>query len=207
MTFIKIPNKSYEMADSPVTQKEWVELMDSNPSHFAGEDNNPVESVSWNMCQEFIKKLNDKKDGYIYALPTEAQWEFCAKSCADQPIMDIAWCWENSEKTTHRVKEKLPNALGLYDMLGNVWEWCDDLVDGSDRGVRGGGWGNGAQNLRPAGRSFYSPGYRGFAFGFRLIREDIKLSPLTILPWANGKIALAVAKAQSALDELKEILK
>jgi formylglycine-generating enzyme required for sulfatase activity len=126
MKFIKIKNQNYEMQDCPVTQAEWKKVMGTNPTHFKNKPNHPVESVSWDDCQEFIKKMNEKKDGYTYNLPTEEQWEFCAKSCDDQKIMEIAWCWENSKSSTHTVRKKKPNKLGLYDMLGNIWEWCQD---------------------------------------------------------------------------------
>ncbi len=118
--------EDFEIMDAPVTQMEWKEIMGNDPSYFKDKPNNPVETVSWNDCQEFIKKMNDKKDGYTYRLPTEAEWEFCAKSCEDVPIDEQAWYYKNSDSLTHPVKQKSPNKLGLYDMLGNVWEWCQD---------------------------------------------------------------------------------
>src|ERR1700677_4656076 len=155
MKFVKVNN--YEIMDAPVTQKEWKKLMGNNPSYFKG-INNPVESVSWNDCQEYIKKLNDKKDGYIYRLPTEIEWEYCAKSCDDIPINKQSWYYQNSAYKTHPVKNKKPNKLELYDMLGNVWEWCQDLYDqlGPSRVVRGGSWFSRAQYLRSAYRLNFS---------------------------------------------------
>lgn len=172
MNFIKIPGKDFEMMDAPVTQKEWSEVMGNDPSCFKGA-NNPVEQVSWHDCQEFIKKLNEEKDGFIYDLPTEEEWEYCAKSCDKQKIKDIAWCCENSDNKTHPVKQKKPNSLGLYDMLGNVWEWTS-TKEGSGRVLRGGGWYDFARVLRSGCRGSISPGIRYGDFGFRLLREEIK---------------------------------
>lgn len=153
MNFIKIPGKDFEIMDAPVTQGQWQEIMGNNPSHFKDQPDHPVESVSWSDCQEFIQKLNAKQDGYLYRLPNEDEWEYCAKPCDEQDIMKIAWCWENSDKQTHTVKSREPNKYGLYDMLGNVWEWCQDEIYGSNRVVRGGGWGSAAQDLRSGFRA------------------------------------------------------
>lgn len=199
MKFVKV--NDYEIMDAPVTQNEWKELMGNNPSYFKG-NNNPVESVSWNDCQEYIKKLNNKKDGYIYRFPTEAEWEYCAKSCDDIPIDKQAWHYGNSNNKTHPIKKKIPNKLGLYDMLGNVWEWCQDLWDtsGSVRVVRGGGWYDDPQVLRAAGRYYNDPGYRLSNVGFRLVR--------TLLPFntIQNKTEHALSIAKKALQEIEEIL-
>jgi formylglycine-generating enzyme required for sulfatase activity len=124
--------EDFEMMDAPVTQSEWQEVMWDNPSYFKDNPNNPVEQVSWNDCQKFIKKLNEKNDGYVYRLPTEAEWEYCSKSCDKIPLNDQAWYYENSNNKTHPVKQKQPNKLGLYDMLGNVWEWVQDFYGAYD---------------------------------------------------------------------------
>jgi formylglycine-generating enzyme required for sulfatase activity len=130
--------EDFEIMDTQVTQKQWQDVMGSNPSYFKNNPDNPVETVSWNDVQEFIKKLNEKNDGYVYDLPTEEQWEYACRagtqtaySFGDDPkdLKDYAWYWENSENTTHPVKQKKPNAWGLYDMHGNVWEWCKDVYD------------------------------------------------------------------------------
>lgn len=207
MNFIKIKNEDYEMQDCSVTQNEWKEIMGKNPSHFKGE-NNPVENVSWNDCQEFIKKLNGSQKEYVYALPTEKQWEQCAQSCDEIPVLEQAWCYENSESKTHPVKKLKPNKLELYDMLGNVWEWCEDLwsKDSSFRVLRGGGWGSDAQGLRPALRDGGGPSGRGSNIGFRLVRISIKLSSLTLLPF-ESKSEQALAIARKALLEIESILK
>ena len=113
--------KSFEIQSTQVTQEQWEAVMGSRPSRFKG-GFLPVESVSWDECQEFIKKLNEKNEGYTYRLPTEAEWEY---ACADASIED-AWRYENSKGKTHPVGWFKPNKFGLYDMLGNVWEWCED---------------------------------------------------------------------------------
>lgn len=131
MNFVKIPEKNYEMMDAPVTQSEWEELTGENPSRLKGPDR-PVESVSYHDVQKFIEKLNSKNDGYKYRLPTEDEWEHACRAgtttqyyYGDDPkkLSDYAWYWENSDKQTHPVRQKKPNAWGLYDMHGNVWEW------------------------------------------------------------------------------------
>ena len=124
---------SYYICKYEVTQALWQEVMGSNPSRFKG-DNLPVESVSWNDCQVFISKLN-AMTGQHYRLPTEAEWEFAArggnssrgyKYSGSSTLSDVAWYGENSGNKTHLVGTKSPNELGLYDMIGNVREWCSD---------------------------------------------------------------------------------
>ena len=173
MEFIKIPGKNFEMQKTQVTQAQWQQVMGENPSKFKGY-NLPVEQISWNDCVEFIRKLNDKNDGHVYRFPKESEWEFCAKFCDNQSLERIAWFSKNSDNSTQGVALKEANELGLYDMLGNVWEWCQDLYDekGSYRVVRGGSWYYGAQGLRSAYRDGGSPGGRGSSVGFRLVRTQ-----------------------------------
>ena len=180
----------YYIGNTEVTQALWEAVMGSNPSRFKGDDL-PVEHVSWDDCQEFIRKLNSLT-GEHFRLPTEAEWEFASrggnnsrgyKHSGSNYIDNVAWYWDNSEFSTHPVATKLPNELGIYDMSGNVWEWCSDWYgkyssgaltnpkgpyDGSDRVNRGGSWGNGASCCRSSIRTHVSPGYRSDYLGLRL---------------------------------------
>ena len=164
--------------------------MGSNPSRFKG-SSNPVESVSWNDCQEFIRKLNSLT-GRTFRLPTEAEWEFAArggnkskgyKYAGSNSIDDVAWYYSNSGSMTHAVKTKFPNELGIYDMSGNVYEWCQDRYgsyssnaqtnpkdhsNGSYRVLRGGGWIYVARRCRESDRCNNLPVRRG-TFGLRLV--------------------------------------
>ena len=175
-----------------VTQGLWNEVMGSSPSYFTDDDNLPVEQVSWEDCQMFIQRLNDST-GKNYRLPTEAEWEYAAlggseskgyKYSGSDSIVDVAWCWENSEETTHPVGTKQPNELGIYDMSGNVWEWCSDLYDaygsgsqvnpigsetGSNHVLRGGSWRNDAKYCRVKNRFCDMPNVKYFNCGFRLV--------------------------------------
>lgn len=185
--------KSFEMQTTQVTQKQWTEVMGNNPSYFNG-DNLPVERVSWNDCQEFIQKLNSANDGYAYRLPTEAEWEYCCRAGAASAYSfgddtdqtgDYAWYYPNSFNRTHEVAQLKPNAFGLYDLHGNVWEWCQDWYGGYNsqpitdptgpnsgfyRVAHGGGWADFAQCCRSAVRDFGGPGNRYSNVGFRLVR-------------------------------------
>ena len=180
----------FYMGETEVTQALWKAVMGSNPSSFKS-DNLPVENVSWNDCQEFVKKLN-QLTGKIFRLPTEAEWEYAArggknhsgyKYSGSNSIGDVAWYWGNSGSKTYSVKSKKPNALGLYDMSGNVWEWCLDwyenyssaaqadpigLSSGTRRVLRGGGWYNGVGSCRVSCRNDSNSDNRCNDFGFRL---------------------------------------
>ena len=161
--------------------------MGSNPSEFKGCDDCPVENVSWNDVQQFINKLNEKSS-IKYRLPTEEEWEFAARggtqsrgyvySGGNTPG-NVGWYGDNSGNKTHRVGGKSPNELGLFDMSGNVWEWCQDWFkpypgcSGSDqtgvyRVLRGGGWNFNARSCRASSRGSVGPGNRGNYLGFRL---------------------------------------
>lgn len=140
-TIASIRNTGIFNGSSKVTQKEWKAVMGDNPSRFKGDDF-PVECVTWNDCQTFINKLNSLT-GKRFRLPTEFEWEYAArggnkskgyKYAGSNNINDVAWYGNNSGKRTHKVGEKNPNELGLYDMSGNVYEWCQDCV------FRGGSW-------------------------------------------------------------------
>ncbi len=189
---------SFEMMSTEVTQGMWEEVMGSNPSCFKKGDNYPVESVSWNDCQEFIDKLNDLDPSHTYRLPTESEWEFACRagtssadfwgsSSSENAISSYCWYTENSSSSTHQVGTKSPNAWGLYDMTGNVWEWCEDFytsdysdcpTDGraysghsSNRVIRGGSWRSYAKGCRSANRGSSIPGYHYDGFGLRLVRS------------------------------------
>ena len=177
-----------------VTQEEWQAVIGRNPSRFKG-SNKPVEKVCWNECQYFIRALN-LLTGLNFSLPTEAQWEYAArggnrskgyKYSGSNNVDDVAWHSGNSktngEKQTHEVGTMMPNELGLYDMSGNVWEWCSDWYgsyssgsqtnptgpySGSAHVLRGGSWYNIAGSCRVSGRNDYSPDIRGSNTGLRL---------------------------------------
>ncbi|MDR1810095.1 MAG: formylglycine-generating enzyme family protein [Prevotella sp.] len=178
---------SYYIGKYEVTQAQWKAVMGNNPSKFKG-DNLPVENVSWNDAQEFIRKLN-AQTGKNYRLPTEAEWEFAARGgnkskgyeySGSNNAYDVAWFYDEQ---SHPVGTKAANELGIYDMSGNVWEWCSDLygnysgtaqsnpagpASGSSRVPRGGGWYNSARSVRVSNRSGNSPDSRGNNLGFRL---------------------------------------
>ena len=145
-----LKEKGFFIGETEVTQELWEAVTGSNPSNFKGKDN-PVEYVNWNEAQAFIAKLNELT-GKEYRLPTEAEWEFAARGgnksegyeySGSNNIDEVAWCWNNCDQKTHPVKTKAPNELGLYDMSGNVGEWCEDLVlldTLQTRVVCGGSW-------------------------------------------------------------------
>ena len=176
-----------------VMQGEWEQVMGTNPSYRKSFPRCPVERVSWDDAQEYIRRLNQRESGsgYVYRLPTEAEWEYAARAGTVGPrygeLDSIAWYATNSGWTTHPVGEKQANEWGIHDMLGNVWEWTADwygeyssgLVtdpessgSGSDRVLRGGSYGDGAWIVRPAYRDYDSPGYRDLSIGFRLVRTE-----------------------------------
>lgn len=190
----------YYIGKFEVTQELWQAVMGNNPSYFKG-GNNPVEEVSWNDCQEFIRKLN-QLTGQNFRLPTEAEWEYAArggnkskgyKYSGSNSINDVAWytvnCYDKGSSSpdygTHRVGTKSLNELGIYDMSGNVSEWCQDWYgsytsgsqtnpkgasSGSSRVLRGGSWINSAQNCRVSNRTHYYPDSRHTNYGLRLVQ-------------------------------------
>ncbi len=190
---------SFCMAQYPVTQTLWESIMNSeNPSRFKG-DSRPVEQVSWEDAQQFIKRLNDLTN-QSYRLPTEAEWEFAARGgrysegflyAGSDKLKEVGWYDENSGSETQPVGQKLANELGIFDLSGNVYEWCEDRYRGSEyyevcanqgtvedpqgpesganRVIRGGNWSNIARGCRVSYRSGHSPGYRYSGIGFRLV--------------------------------------
>jgi formylglycine-generating enzyme required for sulfatase activity len=189
-------SKGFWLGKTLVTQGQYQALMGNNPSRFksVGADA-PVEQVSWNDAMTFCQKLTEREraagyllEGYAYTLPTEAQWEYACRAGTTEArygnLDDIAWYASNSGSTTHPVAQKQPNAWGLYDMLGNVWEWCSDYwygtypggnvtdpvgaPSGFGRVLRGGSWHDVAADCRPADRIGGVPGGHPRNVGFRL---------------------------------------
>ena len=182
---------SYNIGETEVTQALWKAVMGSNPSSVTGDLQRPVEQVSWHDCQTFISKLN-QMTGKNFRLPTEAEWEYAArggkksqgyKYAGSNNIDDVAWYTSNSNNRHHPVATKAPNELGLYDMSGNVWEWCQDWygsytsdaqtnptgpASGSDRVYRGGCWYNDAGRCRVSNRGSGTPSFTYGLIGLRL---------------------------------------
>lgn len=188
---VDVTLSSYYIGKYEVTQAEWKAVMGSNPSYFKG-DNLPVESVSWDDCQTFIRKLN-ALTGKNFRLPTKAEWEFAArggnsgrgyKYSGSNDIGAVAWYDENSGNQTHPVGQKSPNELGIYDMSGNVWEWSQDWYDnyppstqtnpvgpesGSNRVIRGGSWFSRVGRCHVLLGSYYAPDDCKNDIGLRLV--------------------------------------
>jgi len=185
----------YYMQTTEVTQGQWKAVMGGNPSQFKNcGDDCPVEQVSWDDVQEFIRRLNQKDGTDKYRLPTEAQWEYACRAGStsrfgfgdrESRIGNHAWYESNSRGKTHAAGQKQAHPWGLHDMHGNVWEWCQDrygdyptgsvtdpkgALKGGYRVYRGGSWSNDARNCRSASRDINSPGYRSSYLGFRLAR-------------------------------------
>lgn len=203
-------SKGYWLGKFPIKQSEWECVMGTNPSAFkkAGGPSAPVEDVSWDDAMAFCQKLNEREsragrlpEGYTYKLPTEAQWEYACRagstgayagldpningpeSVIRNYVNGLAWYDLNSQGHTQPVGQKLPNAWGLFDMHGNVWEWCLDwhgaypggavsdhigLSPGRHRILRGGSWENGLWQSRSAHRTSKAPGERDMTIGFRV---------------------------------------
>lgn len=210
--------EGFWMERHEVTQQQWRRLMGNKPSDFRRCGSQcPVESVSWNEAMEFARKLS-AKTGYTFRLPTEAEWEYACRSggkkqkyAGGKYLNTVAWYKDNAGRTPHHVGRKRPNGLGIYDMSGNVWEWCLDIyakdayrkargtlrnpifigakyadIYGGNgilsilqgisgyRTVRGGSWGNDADQLRCSARIKGNPNKRRDWLGFRLVREETK---------------------------------
>ena len=189
----KVSVGSFAMQVTEVTQDQWVRVMGSNPSNFDG-INNPVEQVSWNDAQKFIQKLNKLEGTNAYRLPTEAEWEYAARagtdttySSGDENSSLDSYAWYEGNEGAHPVAQKQPNRWGLYDMHGNVWEWCQDWYrdsyidtprDGNAniggkqkyRVLRGGSWNSNPYFVRIATRFNVVPTHRTNYYGFRLAR-------------------------------------
>jgi formylglycine-generating enzyme required for sulfatase activity len=197
-------SRLFYLGKYPVTQGQWAAVMGNNPSYFRSNPNRPVENASWEGVQEFIHKLNEREGSVQYRLPTEAEWEYAARADSttgycfgndSRRLGQYAWYKENSGGRTHLVGQLKPNAWGLYDMYGNVWEWVQDWYDeeyyvrslsqdphgpssGLYRVVRGGGWDCGAGDCRSASRNVEAPGNRTNVIGFRLLKMVLQqISP------------------------------
>ncbi len=182
--------KAFHMGKYEVTQKQWRAIMGDNPSYYKGDDL-PVEQITWDDVQEFIKKLNEKEGTGKYRLPSEAEWEYACRAGtttrysfgdSESKLCDYAWYFKNSDLKTHPVGQKKPNSWGLYDMHGNVWEWVQDSWHGSYDGapadgsawegdyvlrvIRGGSWRSFAEDCRSANRDLF-----GFILGVRSDRD------------------------------------
>ena len=196
---IQVTVSSFYLAETPVTQSLWTAVMGDNPSHFIG-DNLPVERVSWEDCQEFIKRLN-QQTGMRFRLPTEAEWEYAARGgqnskhlkyagVNDDAMSDYLWFKANSDSKSHEVKAKLPNELDLYDMSGNISEWCNDWYfnsyanngervnpkgpsSGMAKVYRGGSWDDKAMNCRVSKRYSMNPIFKNKLVGLRLAATNI----------------------------------
>jgi formylglycine-generating enzyme required for sulfatase activity len=192
--------KPFLIGKYEVTQKQWTEVMSNNPSAFKGDDL-PVESVSWEDAQQFIKKLNAVSDAK-FRLPSEAEWEYACRAGSTNlystvagreevlptKLVEYAWSRSNAENKTHPVGTRKPNVWGLHDLHGNVWEWCRDWFDPDfykrasardpvndqpaiERVMRGGSWFLEARTLRSAYRSGQLPSAKSQYVGFRLARD------------------------------------
>ena len=193
--------RGFWMSECEVTQKQWRAIMGTNPEHITNDEeskykdhpdykniNYPVEGVSWNDCQEFCKKFS-AESGLSVQLPTEAQWEYACDAWGTSTLYygpDMyAWYIKNSNNTTNKVVRKASNMWGLYDMLGNVWEWChdyygkyptDDITEdptgpesGDSHVIRGGGFNSGIDRCRPAARAPKGSGEWSGVIGFRIV--------------------------------------
>jgi formylglycine-generating enzyme required for sulfatase activity len=189
-------SRPFYLGKYPVTQAQWEAVMRKNPSRFTGDASRPVENVSWTDVQEFLRRLSEKEGGKPYRLPSEAEWEYGARAGAataycfgdkSSQLGEYAWYGENAGGTTHPVGQLKPNAWGLYDVHGNVWEWVHDWYDaayyqrspvedprgpeeGQGKVVRGGSWVNGPGDGRVSFRRWVDPGYRYDDIGFRCAR-------------------------------------
>ncbi len=189
-------SQPFYMGRYEVSQGEWEAVMRNNPSEFKGADR-PVDSVSWEEVQTFLAKLNERAGATLYRLPTEAEWEYAARAGSttsrywgdDSAAMERhAWFAGNSGKRSRPVGQLQANAWGLHDMLGNVWEWCQDwyspktyangkvtnpqgAAEGSSRVIRGGGWNSYASHIRSAYRFELNPAHRRRNLGLRLVME------------------------------------
>lgn len=187
----KVTLNAFSISKVEVTQRLWQSVMDNNPSYFPSCPECPVEQVSFVDVQQFLERLNHLT-GSSYRLPTEAEWEFASrgggkssgtKFSGSNDVNQVGWFWDNSQNSTHPVGQKGANELGLFDMSGNVWEWCQDWygtytskpqanpvgsASGTYRVIRGGAWNYHEGGCRNSCRYSFFPDKRGMSLGFRL---------------------------------------
>ena len=185
-------SQSFYLGSHLVTQGQWEAVMGRNPSHFKGGPEHPVERVSWDDVQQFLQRLNEREATGTYRLPSEAEWEYACRAGSttayylgeDVDQLDAYGWYGGKMESTQPVGQKLPNAWGLHDLLGNVWEWCHDgrrtytvaaVVDpmgpteaGAERAIRGGSWNSPAHGVRE--RCAFAPDARYGHIGFRCLR-------------------------------------
>ena len=198
--------EGFWFAEAPCTQALWTAVMDKNPSDFKGNLERPADNVSFEDVGQFLKAINAQIPGLDVRLPTEAQWEYGCRAGTTAPrygsLNEVAWYDDNSDGTTHPVRLKQPNAWGLYDTLGNVWEWCADWygdydsahaydpigpAEGSSRVLRGGGWSLPAAVRAggvPRASAALRPAYP--SYGFRLSRGPGAPSQASPGGWRPG---------------------
>lgn len=188
--------KGFWISRREITQAQWERLMGGNPSRFAeGGKDAPVEMVSWDDAQSFLLRLTRMFPGRVFRLPSEAEWEYACRAGSDgeyytgereADLLRAAWTKRNSGGSPRITAWKMPNAFGLYDMLGNLWEWCEDYYDsgyykqgpssdppgpssGKARAIRGGAWTRPEEDCRAASRHDLPPGARNHDVGFRVV--------------------------------------
>ncbi len=230
--------RPYYIGKTEVTQAQWNAIMDKNPSHFTSNPDYPVDTVSWFDCLEFLERLNaiDRDDSWIYRLPTEAEWEYAYRAetttrfyWGDDPSnihgTEYAWYFNSSSQRSHRAGTKRPNAWGLYNMAGNMKEWCLDWFapysdndtenpvgppTGDSRVVRGTFWGGALAGGRAANREGFNPDFSANSISFRVVRIKVQPAPEPTPPTApepakhvhfGGNIS---APNEDALDDMVE---
>ncbi|MCP4345183.1 MAG: SUMF1/EgtB/PvdO family nonheme iron enzyme [Desulfobacterales bacterium] len=231
--------RGFYMQTTEVTQGQWKAVMGYNRSHFRSGDNYPAEKVSWNDIQKFIRRLYQKEGGATYRLPTEAEWEYACRAGSskrycfgdnEDQLSDYAWYSSNSGEKTHPVGLKKPNAWGLYDMHGNVSEWCQDWYedwsrkyrhsssvtdpegpdDGEGRIIRGGSCMGDVRSCRSASRAGDAPGERFYVFGFRLSRgikekPEPGRAPEDVYRLRSEPLELSDEDAKAAVNKFRNI--
>jgi formylglycine-generating enzyme required for sulfatase activity len=206
-------SRGFWLGKYEIEQRHWKAVMETNPSYSKGE-NRPVDGISWDDVQEFIYLLNVEADETLYRLPSEAEWEYACRAGTsglwsfgnDASLLgDYAWYYDNNSPSgTKEIGTKLPNPWGLYDMYGNVWEWCQDKwgegyyasspdidptgpTTGLDRVIRGGHFFGFARGVRPAVRDFYARDARLYTLGARLLKIGPEPTAVAAESWGRIK--------------------